>query len=251
MSSNDLPRKALVSLSSFTGAIFPDGSKTGVFFTEALHPFEVLAEAGFEVDFASETGTWGFDEFSLLPPFLAGSDKAVHENPEHPFMVKMTSHVMKASDVDSSAYGLFFASAGHAALYDYPTAKGLQAVASDVWGRGGIVSAVCHGPVILPGITDAATGRSIADRKGVTGFTVEGEMLLGVIDRLNSDGVLMVAEAVSNAGADYSSPMGAFDDYSITSGRLVTGVNPASARSTAERAVMAFASLGQKKPWLR
>lgn len=57
MSSNDLPRKALVSLSSFTGAIFPDGSKTGVFFTEALHPSEVLAEAGFEVDFASETGT--------------------------------------------------------------------------------------------------------------------------------------------------------------------------------------------------
>ena len=28
---NTLPRKALISVSSFQGAIFPDGSKTGVF----------------------------------------------------------------------------------------------------------------------------------------------------------------------------------------------------------------------------
>ena len=48
-----LPRKALISVSSFQGAIFPDGSETGVFFTEALHPFEVLTAAGFEVDFTS------------------------------------------------------------------------------------------------------------------------------------------------------------------------------------------------------
>ena len=67
-----LPRKALISVSSFQGAIFPDGSKTGVFFTEALHPFEVLTAAGFEVDFASETGSFGFDEFSLNATLLGG-----------------------------------------------------------------------------------------------------------------------------------------------------------------------------------
>ena len=55
-----LPRKALISVSSFERAIFPDGSKTGVFFTEALHPFQVLTAAAFEVDFASETGSFGF-----------------------------------------------------------------------------------------------------------------------------------------------------------------------------------------------
>ena len=37
-----LPRKALISISSFNGAIYPIGQKTGLFFTEALHPFEVL-----------------------------------------------------------------------------------------------------------------------------------------------------------------------------------------------------------------
>ncbi len=235
-----LPRKALISISSFQGAIFPDGSKTGVFFTEALHPFEVLTAAGFEVDFASETGSYGFDEFSLTPPFLAGSDKAVHDNAKSPFMVKLSSKCMKASDVDSRQYGLFFASAGHAALYDYPQATGLQAIALDIWDRGGILGAICHGPVLLPAIIDPKTGKSIIAGKTVTGFTTEGEMVLNVLDRLKSDGVSTVLEAVSKAGADYSSPMSAFDDYSVSAGRIITGTNPASARSAAERTVRAF-----------
>jgi D-lactate dehydratase len=31
-----LPRKALISISSFNGAIYPNGRKTGPFFTEAF-----------------------------------------------------------------------------------------------------------------------------------------------------------------------------------------------------------------------
>lgn len=94
--------------------------------------------------------------------------------------------------------------------------------------------------MLLPGVVDRQTGRSIIAGKTVTGFTTEGEMLLNVLDRLKADGVPTVFEAVGKAGADYSSPMSAFDDYSVTAGRVVTGTNPASARSTAERAVRVF-----------
>jgi D-lactate dehydratase len=239
----NLPRKALISISSFHGAIYPNGHKTGLFYTEALHPFEVLTQAGFEVDIASETGTYGLDEISLTAPFLAGSDKAVHENSKHPFNVKLKSHLQKASELKKEEYGLFFASAGHSALYDYPTAKGLQAVAEDIWARGGVVAAVCHGPVLLPGVIDPKTGKSIIEGKTVTGFSVEGELIFRILERLKSDHVLTVIEAVSKVGADYSSPMGPFDDYSITAGRVATGTNPASARSAAERAVKIFDSL--------
>ena len=38
--SASLPRKALISISSYYGVIYPNGTKTGLFFTEALHPFE-------------------------------------------------------------------------------------------------------------------------------------------------------------------------------------------------------------------
>jgi D-lactate dehydratase len=155
----------------------------------------------------------------------------------------LNSQLKKAVDLNVEEYGLFFASAGHAALYDYPTARGLQAAAADVWRRGGIVAAVCHGPVILPGVIDPATGDSIIEGRTVTGFTIEGEIVLEVWDKLRSDQVAPVVDAVSKAGADYSSPMHPFDDYSITAGRVVTGANPASARSAAERALKAFDTL--------
>lgn len=241
--STAIPRKALISISSYHGVIYPDGTKTGLFFTEALHPFEVFTAAGFEIDLATETGTYGLDDLSLTDRFLAGDDKAVFENPNHPFNVKLNSQLKKASDLRKEEYGLFFGSAGHAALYDYPTARGLQSVATDVWARGGIVAAVCHGPVLLPGVIDATTGKSIIKGKTVTGFTVEGEVVLKVLDKLLADGVIPVVDAVSKVAADYSSPMHPFDDYSITAGRLVTGANPASARSGAERAVKAFEAL--------
>jgi hypothetical protein len=118
--SASLPRKALISISSYYGVIYPDGTRTGLFFTEALHPFEVLTQAGFEVDLATETGTYGLDDLSLTDRFLAGDDKAVFEDPKHPFNVKLK----KAADLKAEEYGLFFGSAAHAALYDYPTARG-------------------------------------------------------------------------------------------------------------------------------
>ena len=236
----ELRRKAIIAISSFNGPIYADGHKTGLFLTEALHPFEVFVAAGFEVDLASETGTYGFDYNSLQPPFLSGSDKAIYHNPNHPFLVKLNTQLKKASDLKKGEYGVFFASAGHAALYDYPTAKGLQAIAADVWDRGGIVGTVSHGPAILPGVIDAKTGKSILEGRTVTGFTIEGELIFNILDKLRKDKVVPVVEAVTAAGGFYSTSMSAFDDYSVTSGRLITGTNPESGRSTAERIVRLF-----------
>ena len=115
------------------------------------------------MDLASETATFGFDDVSLTDPFLSGSDKAIFNNPKHPFMVKLKSHLKKASDLKKEDYGVFFASAGHAALYDYPNAKGLQAVASNIWDRGGVVgtgnSSVGAIGVIGKILVDAGDGR--------------------------------------------------------------------------------------------
>ena len=235
-----LPRKALIAISSFNGPIYPAGHKTGLFLTEALHPYEVFVAAGFDVDLATETGTFGLDFNSLQPPFLSGSSKAIYNNSDHPFMVKLNSQLKKASDLKKGAYGVFFASAGHAALYDYPTAKALQTIAADVWDRGGIVGAICHGPAIFPGIIDSKTDKSIIAGKTVTGFTIEGELIFNILDKLREDKVVPIVEAVTTAGGYYSTSMNPFDDYSITSGRIVTGTNPQSGHSAAQRIVRLF-----------
>lgn len=238
-----VPRKALIAITSYNGVFYGDGKRTGLFFTEALHPFEALTKAGFDVDLATETGTFGFDEHSLEKEFLTDEDEAAYKDPHHSFMVKLKTQLKKASDLKKEDYGLFFASAGHASIYDYPQARGLQSIAESIWSRGGIVSAVCHGPAILPGILDQNTSKSIIAGKTVTGFTTEGEIILKVIDKIKQDKVPTIEEGAAKVGAKYVAPPHPFDNFSITDGRVVTGANPASARSTAEKAIAAFKNL--------
>ena len=76
-----------------------------------------------------------------------------------------------------------------------------QAVAENVWRRGGVVAAVCHGGAIFTGVKDAETGRSIIADKEVTGFSTEGDRMAGVLDRIHGDGVRTTEESAGMAGA--------------------------------------------------
>lgn len=179
-----LPRKAIISISSATAPLH-DGHPTGLFISEALHPYQVLTAAGFTVDLVSEKGTYVADWLSLQPSFLSGDDKATYEDPNSDFMQKL-NNMPPVSSIDGKNYGLFFASAGHAALIDYPHAVGLQKIASDIWNQGGIVSVVCHGAAILPGVIDKDTGKSVANGREFTGFTTEGEEVMHIMDAVRS-----------------------------------------------------------------
>jgi hypothetical protein len=52
------PRRALISVTSAHAPLFQGKETTGLFIGEALHPYKILRAAGFEVDLASETGTY-------------------------------------------------------------------------------------------------------------------------------------------------------------------------------------------------
>ncbi|KAF2259369.1 class I glutamine amidotransferase-like protein [Lojkania enalia] len=242
-----LPRRALIAMTSahtnlFPGADGAGGHITGVFIGEALHPFNVLKAAGFEVDIASEKGEYIADWLSLQPGFLTDEERRQYDNVNSEFRAKLDGG-LKAGDVDGSQYGLFFASAGHAALIDYPHAKGLKAIAAKIWENGGVVSAVCHGPAIFPDLNDPATGKPIIEGKTITGFTTQAEEEMKLMSTLRSWNELLVDEIAQKLGAKYTRSAGVWDDFNVTDGRLVTGMNPQSATSTAKEAVKVFDSL--------
>ncbi|KAK9428116.1 chaperone hsp31 [Lipomyces doorenjongii] len=172
-----LPRRALISITSAHATLFQGKETTGVFISEALHPYKVLTAAGFEVHFTSETGT------------------------------------------------------------------NLQKIAAQVWANGGIVSAVCHGPALFANLLDPATNEPIIKGKTITGFTTEAEITMGIMEELQSWGNDMIDGMAAKLGANYTRAQGIWDDYHVVDGRLVTGQNPASARSTAQAAVEAFEKL--------
>jgi putative intracellular protease/amidase len=238
-----IPRKAIIAMTSHSGPFYPDGRVNGVFYTEVAHPYQALLKAGFEVDLASETGTFVIDTYSLSKEFLGEEDTKALNDHDDPFTVLLKSGVHKASELNASDYGMFFASAGFASVYDYPTSRTLQKIAEDVWTRGGIVAAVCHGGAILPGIRDASSGESIIAGQRVTGFSTEGDRLAGVLAKIHEDGVKTTEESAVSAGADYVAPPEPFGPFSVSSGRIVTGANPASAHVTAAAAIEAFEKL--------
>ncbi|KAK4031926.1 class I glutamine amidotransferase-like protein [Parachaetomium inaequale] len=235
-------RRALISITSAQATLFQGKETTGLFISEALHPFRVLTAAGFEVDLASETGSYTPDWLSQQPDFLNGEDLAIWNDTNCDFRKKL-DNMPKAADLDGSKYGVFYASAGHAALIDYPTATGLQKIASQVWANGGVVSSVCHGPAIFAGVVDLATNEPLIKGKAITGFTTEAENTMGIMAELRAWGSPMVEELAEQLGAQYKRAPGIWDDFHVVDGRLVTGQNPASATSTARAVVEVFETL--------
>jgi putative intracellular protease/amidase len=193
-------RRALISITSASATLFEGKETTGLFISEALHPYKVLTAAGFEVDLASETGSYTPDWLSQQPSFLSGEDLAIWNDTNSDFRKKL-DNMPKAADLDPSQYGVFYASAGHAALIDYPTASALQNIASQVWANGGVVSSVCHGPAIFAGVVDTSTNEPLIKGKTITGFTTEAEHTMGIMAELRTWGNPMVEELADKLGA--------------------------------------------------
>jgi D-lactate dehydratase len=182
------------------------------------------------------------DWLSQTKEWLPEDDRKIWEDHSSEFRSKL-DHLLKPSDIKWEDYGLFFASAGHASLIDYPDAKGLQSIASNSYAAGGIISAVCHGGAIFPGIIDKQTGKSIIAGKKVTGFTTKGEEEEGVLDTIKSWHRPTIEAAAASAGATCKasfgfvedlvltcyadvSPPGPWDAFAFADGRIVTGANP-------------------------
>ncbi|KAG4444356.1 hypothetical protein IFR05_000121 [Cadophora sp. M221] len=75
-----VPKKALIAMTSAHAPLYPDGKETGLFVTEALHPFEVFRASGFEVDLVSETGSYQANWLSQQPEWLSEKDNKVWED---------------------------------------------------------------------------------------------------------------------------------------------------------------------------
>nr|CAI6814240.1 CMF_HP1_G0054210.mRNA.1.CDS.1 [Saccharomyces cerevisiae] len=104
------------------------------------------------------------------------------------------------------------------------------------------IAAICHGPLPFDGLIDIKTTRPLIEGKAITGFPLEGEIALGVDDILRSRKLTTVERVANKNRAKYLAPIHPWDDYSITDGKLVAGVNANSSYSTTIRATNALYS---------
>jgi putative intracellular protease/amidase len=145
-------------------------------------------------------------------------------------MAKLERSAVPAA-VDPSAYRAVFYAGGHGTMWDLPDDAGLARIATAIFEAGGVVSAVCHGPVGLVNVK-LSDGSYLIAGKEVAAFTNDEERamkLAEVVPFLLVD-KLVERGARHRAAADWK-------PLTVVDGRLVTGQNPASAVGVAEAVV--------------
>ena len=121
-------------------------------------------------------------------------------------------------------------------MWDFPDNPDLARIAASIYERGGVVSAVCHGPAALVNLK-LSDGSYLVAGKRVAGFTNDEENAVGLTDAVP----FLLADKLTAAGATHV-PAPNFTEQVVTDGRLVTGQNPQSARAMAEAVVQAVQS---------
>ncbi|CAA92314.1 ThiJ domain protein, glyoxylase III [Schizosaccharomyces pombe] len=175
------------------------------------------------------------DDHSISDSALSDSDKNAFKDKNNDFW-KAIKNAKNASDINFSDYSIFFAAGGHGTLFDFPSATNLHKGAAKIYSMGGVIAAVCHGPVILPCIKDS-TGFSIVKGKTVTAFNEIAEQQMNLMPTFEKYHFKTLNKLFQEAGSNFVDPQEPFDDFVKTDGKLVTGANPASAASTAKAAL--------------
>lgn len=199
--------------------------KTGFYINEAAHPWKVFSQAGIAIDLVSVRGGVppqdGRVEGDILQEeFLGASEVA-----------RQLADTRALADVDGATYDVVFFAGGHGTMWDFPTSPDVSRVGREVYERGGIVAAVCHGPAALVNMM-LSDGSYLVDGKRVAGFTNEEEDAVGLTDVVP----FLLADTLTSRGARHISAE-SFTEHVVVDGRLVTGQNPQSAAGVA-RGVM-------------
>lgn len=198
------------------------GEKTGFYLGEASHPWEVLDEAGYEIDFASPKGGKApIDGFDLTDTV----NKKFWENGD---IRRKIENTLKPEQINPKEYAAILYVGGHGAMWDFADNEELAKIATKIYENNGIVSAVCHGPAGLVNIK-LSNGKYLVDGKKVNAFTNEEEEAV----KLTNIVPFLLENKLKERGAIFEKS-GLWQKHVVSDQRLVTGQNPQSAKAVGE-----------------
>lgn len=198
------------------------GEPTGYYLGEVSHPWDVLHEAGYEIDFVSpQGGKAPVDGFDLKDPI----NRKFWEKKEYHAKVEATK---RPDQVHPEDYAAIFFAGGHGAMWDLADNREIAAIAAKIYENQGIVSAVCHGPAGLVNVR-MSDGSYLVTGKKVNAFTNEEEEAVGLTKVVP----FLLEDKLKERGVRFEKT-GLWQSHVTVDGRLITGQNPASAHGVGE-----------------
>lgn len=229
-SSNNMKKKILFVLTSHNKK-GDTGQPTGYYLGEVSHPWEVLHEAGYEIDFVSPKGGKApVDGFNLDD----ATNRKFWENTEYRHKVE---HTLTPADITPKAYEAIFYAGGHGAMWDFADNTALADIAAKIYENNGIVGAVCHGPAGLVNIK-LSDGKYLVDGKQINAFTNEEEIAVG----LEKVVPFALETQLIARGAKFKKS-GLWQAHVAVDNRVITGQNPQSAKAVGEAILKSLSEL--------
>jgi putative intracellular protease/amidase len=202
-----------------------DDHKTGLWLEEFAVPYYAFKSRGYEVKVTSILG----GEVPLDPSSIEGEINEAWAEAEEE--LKNTAKLTKE---DADGVDAIFLPGGHGTMFDFPDNETLLAILQQLGEQGKVIGAVCHGPA---GLVNAAykDGTPLVKGKKVNAFTDEEEVEM----KLDMHMPFLLESKLRERGAEFvSAPK--WTEFSVRDGNLITGQNPMSSRSTAEKVIEAL-----------
>ena len=203
------------------------GIPTGFWLSELTHPMAKFETAGYETVIASIKGGK-----PPIDPVSLNFDDAVNKKfwDDEKFQNKLANS-LKLDEVDAKDYAAIFFAGGHGVMWDFADSAAIDKVTREIYEKGGVVSAVCHGPAALVNVK-LSNGEYLVSGKNLTAFTNAEE------DEAQGTAIVpfMLETALKNHGAKHHAAAN-WSNNVVVDGRLVTGQNPASASSVGDEVI--------------
>lgn len=206
-------------------ALGEKGKKTGLWLRE-LTDFYHEVKSHYGIDIVSTAA----DRVPIDPRSLGGAvtDKQTRNYyMNDDFMVQLQKPLVP-SQVKAEDYAAIYFTGGHGTMMDFPDNEELQELTRKIYEQGGYVTAVCHGPSGLQNVR-LSNGRLLVTGHVVTGFSDLEEKTMRMYKHIP----FSLEQVLQERGGLYKKASIPMSAYTVVSGRLVTGQNPASAKGVA------------------
>ncbi|MBK8055635.1 MAG: serine hydrolase [Saprospiraceae bacterium] len=194
-------------------------------FGEIVIPYDILTNAGIEVDFISPKG-------GAIPIGYISTSNPTHKKYLYDgmFMNKL-ANTRKPSEINASDYAAIYYSGGGAAMFGVAEDTTIQSIARNIYNKNGVVSTLCHGTAGIAFLKDDF-GKSLYEGRKITGYPDSQE------DRneayYKTFPFIMDKAIHDNKGHFVFSEK---ENFYVVDGRFVTGQDPSAAASVANEII--------------
>ncbi len=243
------PKRVAIVISNPTTSL-TTGWPIGFWWIELTHPWYAFTEKGYSVTiFSPDGGACAADSFSD-PRDASGyssSDLISMGFIATPALAALVEHTAPVASLNVDDFDAIVVAGGQAPMYTIEQSPALQQKFVEVYERGKIAAALCHGVAILR-YARLSSGALLATGKTVTGFAnVEEDFAdnavwsAGYLSRDTHVQPWRIEDEMKRIGANYVQA-GLWRGFAIRDGNLITGQQNFSGGETAQ---LVIAALGE------